>query len=144
MITPRALAKILFQFFILASFFGFVNKFKKFVNVLAEFSPIYGPADEVNTIYEALGVLRKYCWLSTNQGPQIACNRVEQLPKLCFKIKGRLFPLEPSRYTHRSNDLCYLSILATSKPFWNFDGMLGAFSTVYNATNNKIGFEICQ
>ena len=147
--------KQLFQFSILACFLGIVDTLKNlcqygckaFADFLAfspNFSPIYEPADEVNNINYALGVLNNSCWWSTDRGPQIASNRVEQLLKHVFTIKDRQFLLEPSSYTYKSNNRCNLSIVASSQPFCNFGDTLGEFFTEFNSTNNRIGFKVGQ
>ena len=102
-------------------------------------SCIIGPAEEVVKIYEALGFQNKSSW------PEIECNQIEQLPNIVFTIEGRQFPLKPSAYTYKSNDDCYLSFVASFDSLWILgDTFMGEYYTVFDATNNQVGFAVSR
>ena len=100
-------------------------------------SLIIGPSKEIEKLNKALGF--KY---DSSEGAYVMkCSKAKNLPKIQFNIAGRDFPLKPSAYILQFGDSCYSSLMGTAGDLWILgDTFMGAYYTVFDGTNNRVGF----
>ncbi|XP_036375709.1 gastricsin-like [Megalops cyprinoides] len=79
----------------------------------------------------------------------VDCNQVNNLPTLSFTISGVNFPLPPSAYIIQQNQFCMVGITPTylpsqnGQPLWILgDVFLRQYYSVYDRTNNRVGFAL--
>ncbi|CAB0006424.1 unnamed protein product, partial [Nesidiocoris tenuis] len=104
-------------------------------------SLIIGPTEEVNKINAAIGAT------TVGSVAMIDCNSIDSLPNVTFNINGVEYTLEPKDYVIK------LTVLLQSACISGFSGMdlpmidwilgdvfIGKFYTVFDATNQQVGF----
>lgn len=100
-------------------------------------STILGPSKQVKALNVALG--GKYD--KAEDAFKIPCDNVSSLPDLVFTIAGKEFPLTPNAYIYKNEGYCYSALVYSSDSVWVLGGtFMGAYYTVFDAQNNRVGF----
>ncbi|KAM4618471.1 gastricsin-like [Polymixia lowei] len=109
-------------------------------------SMLTAPQQVLGSIMQAIGAQRSQYGMY-----MVNCNQMYNLPTLTFVISGVSFPLPPSAYIiqHYQNgyQFCTVGITPTylpsrdGRPLWIFgDVFLREYYSVYDRTNNRVGF----
>mmetsp|Transcript_54395 Transcript_54395/g.100055 ORF Transcript_54395/g.100055 Transcript_54395/m.100055 type:complete len:431 (-) Transcript_54395:137-1429(-) len=100
-------------------------------------SQLAGPSDIVEKLRDMLNVASD-------------CSNFHQLPKLGFVIGSQVLNLSPTDYINKDSFSCALSLMALDVPppkgplFVFGIPFLQKFFTVYDYTNNKVGFAVAK
>ncbi|XP_056242751.1 gastricsin-like [Seriola aureovittata] len=106
-------------------------------------STLTAPGNLLGDLMQEIGAQQSQYGMYT-----VDCSQVNNLPTLTFVISGVSFPLPPSAYIihHGYND-CVVGITPTNlapregEPVWIFgDVFLREYYSVYDRTNNRVGF----
>lgn len=109
-------------------------------------SMLTAPSQYLGYLMQAIGAQRSQYGMY-----MVNCNQVYNLPTLSFTISGISFPLPPTAYIqqHYQNgyQFCTVGITPTylpsrdGQPLWIFgDVFLREYYSVYDRTNNRVGF----
>uniref|UniRef100_A0A8C9XXY2 Progastricsin n=1 Tax=Sander lucioperca TaxID=283035 RepID=A0A8C9XXY2_SANLU len=109
-------------------------------------SQLTAPSQFLANIMQAIGAQQSQYGMY-----MVDCSQINNLPTLSFVISGTAFPLPPSAYIEQQNQngyqFCSVSITPTylpsqnGQPLWIFgDVFLREYYSVYDRTNNRVGF----
>ncbi|XP_042351576.1 gastricsin-like [Plectropomus leopardus] len=109
-------------------------------------STLTAPGQYLGNIMQAIGAQRSQYGMY-----MVDCSQINNLPTLSFYISGVSFPLPPSAYINQQYQngyqFCSVGITPTylpspnGQPLWIFgDVFLREYYSVYDRTNNRVGF----